>query len=1194
MSNRVLVFPGEDALLAALTSELIPTAVQTRKVVFWRDDSGTVFVRPARRLPRTVRDRLRSAGVGESAIDPPPEATEAHVWPRIIAPRRQPDDEMAFAGQTVLLRITGDSPRTLVDVAAELLRLGCDRCAYQMLTRSGADETEASAERDPSTSAPTPELALLRVFEPPYYTVAASTERDAAYRAFVPVRSGDTRTWIQLGYSHPLAQAFVPPTGDIGLISADGSWHTFADGPWHDIFDIVDINLPAGSRTFVPIAPPRRLEIRLRLTSATRTEAPSLWVVRGADPESAGLATADETSAIDHIDSLVGSLPDDIIGRLLFAVVGAPEDPVVVLRARHGRAGPPSLDVPGVALVPLAGLSNLFVPRDAMLEPPLRRDTVRDLLAPDDERVYWLAPLANRLFRVESAPDRSFAPLADWIDYLIDRSAEELEPWVRSVTFEFDAFQSIGTEWSAGPPPARKPEKEPTRSKKPLQLASPTPSTVPYAALEAANEMLDVEAQLSEQAQEAPEPIPQRELSALEADLAHLERAFLDSEATADSPERNQMWLDMARLLVPLGRHRDASLCHARALWELPPAQSADICREWARAEGIAVDDQQPDSLLWLPVRVPEATATIEPAQVRAVAVHWIASVLAGLDIEPLPSDDTGAPMRRSHALQLVQAWLDAHDRTLDVRTLWLLRWALADHSGGDPLALARARDRILQGLHTGLSLERDVPTFLRFLDRQGGGDSVVAAHLSEGLESLTGLLDRTKRQRSSIEAPTNLTRSYVWLSIAYGFARLGQAQRANELREQAAESLDLSDPVHGYLHQAYSARIDQALQGQPPEAPFPAHIARNLSELVDGQNSGQLTRYCVDRLRQASEILEPQARVDAFSGFLSRRREDGVDELAGLVGLPPAELVVKVERLLTTATADGTPVDRKADLFDDLMDFFPMLPSAWAVPALRNIVQSSADVPPPRRAQLLEEALMLAGHFGRERLAGDIAEAIAQLVGELSTTQAENMAPSLGASLQSMGRVGLRHRIAELIDSLAGKLGGESARELESRLRELVTADGRQRSPSSSEALSAAVKALEARLHLAAGLAYLGHLEQAAPIIDSAQKVLEKTSFRVPDHTLRLTRALTRALGQCPQEQALAGLHKLAGVLSKVTDLYNTNTHFCLSVIAFMECLVLGYARSDLALGEFGRRFLDEDEYLVRRRIHREIGETP
>jgi hypothetical protein len=75
------------------------------------------------------------------------------------------------------------------------------------------------------------------------------------------------------------------------------------------------------------------------------------------------------------------------------------------------------------------------------------------------------------------------------------------------------------------------------------------------------------------------------------------------------------------------------------------------------------------------------------------------------------------------------------------------------------------------------------------------------------------------------------------------------------------------------------------------------------------------------------------------------------------------------------------------------------------------------------------------------------------------------------------------------------------------------------------------------------------------------------------------------------PEELALSGLHALAGNLEHVTDTNSTHTHFCRSVIQFMEALVLGYASEHLALGELGRRWLDEDEYLIRRRIHRTLG---
>jgi len=39
------------------------------------------------------------------------------------------------------------------------------------------------------------------------------------------------------------------------------------------------------------------------------------------------------------------------------------------------------------------------------------------------------------------------------------------------------------------------------------------------------------------------------------------------------------------------------------------------------------------------------------------------------------------------------------------------------------------------------------------------------------------------------------------------------------------------------------------------------------------------------------------------------------------------------------------------------------------------------------------------------------------------------------------------------------------------------------------------------------------------------------------------------------------------------------------------MESLILGYAAEDLALGDLGRQWLDDDEYLVRRRVHRDLA---
>jgi hypothetical protein len=67
--------------------------------------------------------------------------------------------------------------------------------------------------------------------------------------------------------------------------------------------------------------------------------------------------------------------------------------------------------------------------------------------------------------------------------------------------------------------------------------------------------------------------------------------------------------------------------------------------------------------------------------------------------------------------------------------------------------------------------------------------------------------------------------------------------------------------------------------------------------------------------------------------------------------------------------------------------------------------------------------------------------------------------------------------------------------------------------------------------------------------------------------------------------------LADLTTQLRDITDSYGTNSHYCLSVLNFVESLVLGITSDDLALGEAGRRFVEDDEHLIRRRLHRDLG---
>src|SRR6185503_303060 len=154
----------------------------------------------------------------------------------------------------------------------------------------------------------------------------------------------------------------------------------------------------------------------------------------------------------------------------------------------------------------------------------------------------------------------------------------------------------------------------------------------------------------------------------------------------------------------------------------------------------------------------------------------------------------------------------DRHDENLDVRSLWLARLSLSRLGGGDPLVLARARDAVLARLHRGLSVERDVPRFLRFTsgDRARGLDATTVGKLVAQLEALLTLFLTKPRKRTVLEAPVQLTMAYVRLVFAFGFARLGLVERARALRAEAGAALDLRHPIHNFLVRAYNKQIKQ------------------------------------------------------------------------------------------------------------------------------------------------------------------------------------------------------------------------------------------------------------------------------------------------------------------------------------------------------------------------------------------------
>ena len=83
------------------------------------------------------------------------------------------------------------------------------------------------------------------------------------------------------------------------------------------------------------------------------------------------------------------------------------------------------------------------------------------------------------------------------------------------------------------------------------------------------------------------------------------------------------------------------------------------------------------------------------------------------------------------------------------------------------------------------------------------------------------------------------------------------------------------------------------------------------------------------------------------------------------------------------------------------------------------------------------------------------------------------------------------------------------------------------------------------------------------------------------------LAYAYASALVMAPARLAINGVEELFERLTGVSDTLITNTHYSLAKLRVVEGAVLAVVTDDFVLGPAIRRWLDDDEYCVRRRIH-------
>jgi hypothetical protein len=1137
----ILSFPDLAAVRFALGSSLVPVEIASVPVAVGHSGSGTITVETAAKFPKASLEQLAKFHVAAAKSHFGPAERLPH-WYAILPlepDRRLPDD---FSETPVLFELPVSQLPQLVN---ELVRLGADRATYRTLDGPGG---------------PT---AFLRVVGPPYYTLLRAMGFSHDSGSLRGYREHSPGVWIELGRSHPFADRVHPAKDRSLLLHRPNIWRELPEGDIRDLFEYLDCVLPAGETPWTDAPLTERLRVPLRLVPGNTAESAELWIARG--------------NPVSRIDRLVRESDDRLIGRLRFAA-GTLDDgeSIVAIGAIHSREEPPVLAIPdAVAYRSYWRIPNLFVPVGQRLHPPLRRDVVARLLAPDPDRRVWLRPTENGGFRPESIAENAFRPLADWVEYVVESNAPAIREWIAASEFEFDSF--VCSESPAKPAPDRE---RPTPTNAPSKPEKPAKEPLGKPARKANRKGAEGDLQSFET---APAPVKPPEEWRIRCE--ELERRFREADGPLDSAERRSLWQELAEANGNAGEDRrsEAAICWLNALWDRPEA-ARECADGWLRAElpGIAVDERE------LETRLKHSSPT--PSQARATAALILAAAT-----EPVP------PWLAAK-LPALGRYLDAHESKLPIRAVWLVALRLVRLSRNDSLGLARVRDRLLARLlEKGLTAEQDLPSFLRFA---GVKDSERARIVRERMLDIHRVArDWTERSLKATATPTapadpSPTLAYLDLLFAFGLAKLGETSAAQALVDAARPPLAApkEKPEQGivanYLFKAYRARVDDALAGKPGTEPTSKELQDELEAIrrkgaKTANDPHTIAHYVIGRMREQSTVLESHEKFDPYAVWM--KQDELVQELVALGRTTdPTALAKRIRELQREESKGRTAEETRLAVIAQTLRLAPRVGADFTAELLNGLLALMRDAGPKtpiatmevrKLGRLFESALFLAAHFDRRELLRELNDGIHSVAMARPEDQRYELVNYFaGRCLASLRKVGLREEIDRLLARFQDEiLKGYS-------LDQLKTMNGTKP--------DVWADALQTMLNLAAGWLTFGLVEQAIPILAAARNELANGVRASALRYTNVARAYVAALGQSPAEFGLPRIAELFSILdpARVTNTFTSAPYYSRLHLNLAEEVVLAMVSDDFAMGHSGQRWLDEDELLVRRRIHADM----
>ena len=1175
----ILLFPDYDTLRLALTSGVVPTTVSLEPAVAGVDEDGRPWLDTPAKLSRSVSNQLAKFGV-VSLKTYPSIGEELSNWLQALPLEREDKPPELSSNAPVLFELP--NPAQLPEVVGEMLRLSVDRQSFRWM------------KEDDSSAGP----VLLRVVGPPYYTLLRALDRErpgggGQIRAYVEQAP---QVWVEIGWTHPLVKSLAPNEGQMLILRAPRDWVFLADAPFRDIYEILDFKLPQSRFDWQTAELKKRLIVPLRLIESDRHDV-ELWALRD--------------KALEQLDALVRDAKDGLLQRLIFAVGERDGQVTIVLRVRPSKQPPPQLVLQAEAYSKYLKLDNLFVPQATKIHPVLRRDAIRKLLADDPAQINWLRPHPEKpgAFIPESLPDDAFRPLHEWVDYVLDHDRAVLTSWVQEFRFDFDPFVCTEESADAKPkgPPDRGKRKGPTEEEE-VETRTPRPTPQPK------KREPNPRAEKDEFAEIEVKP-PSR----IREELTALEKQFVEMPAALDDPDRLPLWSELAIRNAALPQPVEAAICWMNLLWELLDLRAeADDVRREADAKRQSIRQHRLDrlrqllaryggeeELAWQWVRsesffkqhlARKFSDLLETRQlttahldellgIEATAPHEVRALLACVIWGSL--NEAASVVLRERLSPILQ-FVERNEKMMPVRAVWLAWHSLAKLTG-DALTLARVRDRLIDRLMTdGLSPERDLPTFLRTAGHHDS-DRMQSVHAKIG-----GLHEQALDWCAQCMGENNSGLHYIDLIFAFGLARLGEPTRARELLRKAETNIakkknEDTYEVHDFLLRAFRYRIEEALKGRPHAGPLPAEWRAQLDSAIPKGQSTQY-RYIVDRMREFSRILEPQEKLEPYRDFTAKQNPP-LEQKVGSLGdiKEPGQLQAAVNILLKNGVGKPPTPDEQMTILSEALSLSPRVGESFCLELLARVQPVLDKLPPATpdsklvepQAIFLERALLAAANYDRQeivrQLLGHFVQLLQKTQSNKSHTVVANVNRLFNQCLRSLRKLGMRDEMSQLIEHLT---------------RELLGGQGIERIRTGALRDSHWQYTVQTLLNLTSGWLTLGQMDRAGIVLDAARELLFDPGdpFKIfPQLYTNLACNYVAALGHAQIEYSIKRIEELFAKMRRLKDTFTSSRYYPRLHLTIVEAVVFAIVHEDFGMGPGARRWMDDDEFLVRRRIHRD-----